>query len=75
MLCRDIGMLLLAMINGRLQVSDSFCGMGIGLGHFSRLGVSERGLGMFYKHVRMALLAMINGFLRITDGLGQMILG
>jgi len=39
MLCRDIGMLLLAVINGCLEVSDPLCGMGIGLGLLSRLGV------------------------------------
>jgi hypothetical protein len=75
MLCRDIGMVLLAVLDGRLEVRDPLCGMGIGLGLLSRLGVGERGFGMRHEHIRMSLLAVINGFLRMADRFGQVILG
>jgi len=75
MLCRDIRMALLASFNGRLEVRDPLCGMGIGLGLLCRLGVSKRGFGVRHEHIRMSLLAVINGFLRMADGFGQVILG
>jgi hypothetical protein len=74
-LCGDIRVTLLAVINGRLEVSDAFFGMRIVLCLLCRLSMLERGFGMRYEHIRMALLAVIDGFLCMADGLGQMILG
>ena len=73
--CGDIRMTLLAMINGRLKVSDAFFGMRIVLCLLCRLSMLEHGFGMRYEHISMTLLAVLNGFLRMADGLGQMILG
>jgi len=68
-------MVLLAVLDGRLEVRDPLCGMGIGLGLLCRLGVSKRGFGVRHEHIRMSLFAVINGFLRMADGFGQVILG
>jgi hypothetical protein len=74
-LCRDIRMALLAVVNGRLEVSDALFGMRIVLCLLCSLGMLERGFGMRCEHIRMALLAVIDGLLRMAGGLGQMILG
>jgi hypothetical protein len=71
---RDIGVLLLPMIDGRLEMRDAFFGMGIVLRLFGRLGMRKRGFGMRHEHVGMTLLAVGDGFLRVADGLRQMIL-
>ena len=75
MLCRDIRMALLAVLDGRLEVRDTLRGMGIGLGRLCRFGVGKRCFGVRHKHSRMALLTVINGFFRMADGFGQVILG
>lgn len=73
-LCRDIRMALLAVVNGRSEVSDAFFGMRIVLCLLGRLSMLERGFGMRYEHIRMALFTMIDGFFRMADCLRQMIL-
>jgi hypothetical protein len=71
----NVRMTLLAVLDGRLEVSDALFGMRVVLCRLCRLGMLKRGFGMRYEHIRMALLAVINGFLRMADGFGQMIFG
>jgi len=75
MLGADIGMSLLAVLDGSLQMRNPFRRMGIRLRLLGRLGMRQRCLGMGYEKIGMALFSMRNGFFGVTDGFGQMILG
>jgi hypothetical protein len=75
MLGSDIGMALLAMLDGGLQMRNPFRRMGIWLLLLGRLGMRQRCFGMGYEQIGMALFSVRNGFFGVTDGFGQMILG
>src|SRR5262249_36866711 len=74
-LCYDVCVALLAIVNGHLEVSDAFFGMRIVLRLLRRLSMLKRGFSVLCFDVCVALLAIVNGYLRIFDGFGQMILG
>jgi hypothetical protein len=63
------------MLDGSLQMRNSFRRMGIRLLLLGRLGMRQRCLGMGYEKIGMALFSMRNGFFGVTDSFGQMILG
>ncbi len=71
---RDIGMALFAMIDGFLQMLDSFGSMRICLCLLAGFGVSQRGFGVRDENTGVALLAMVDRFLGVLDGFRDMVL-
>lgn len=70
---RGFRVLFLALVDRRLEVSDAFLGMRIGLRLLGGLSVGQRNFCMGREHIRMSLLAMIDRLLGVADRLGEVI--
>jgi hypothetical protein len=70
MLCGDIGVAGLAMLNGFLEMLDPLIYMRILPG---RPGMLECFLSMFYQDIGMSLFAMRDGFLGMLQGFSRVL--